>query len=90
LLIEIYEVDILDAKLSGLSATQIPDCLRDAAGDEPTVRQANLLKSFKDLREPPILPESDFQIVQRFGSHRRPGYLDSRRTSKLEVLFRTG
>src|ERR1700757_1930244 len=29
----IYEVDIFEPKLGGLSATQIPDCLGDAAGD---------------------------------------------------------
>jgi hypothetical protein len=38
LFIEIYEIDIFEAKLGRLFATQIPDCLRDSAGDEPTVR----------------------------------------------------
>ena len=38
LFIKKYEVDIFEAKLSGLSITQIPDCLCYAARDEPTVR----------------------------------------------------
>lgn len=66
LFIKIYDVDIFNAKLSRLPATQIPDCLCNAAGDKPSVRQANLVKSFEDLLEPPILPERDFEIVQRF------------------------
>jgi hypothetical protein len=60
LFIEIYEIDIFEAKLGRLFATQIPDCLRDSAGDEPTVRQDNLLESFEDLPEPHILLERDF------------------------------
>jgi hypothetical protein len=69
LVIEIYEVDVFEAKLGRLSATQIPDCLCDAAGDEPTVRQGNLLEPFKDLREPPILPKCGFEIVEQGLSH---------------------
>src|SRR4029077_20471251 len=69
--IEIYEIDIFEAKLGRLFATQIPDCLRGSAGDEPTVRQDNLLESFEDLPEPHILPQRDFQIVLRFQSHHR-------------------
>ena len=58
-------------KLSRLPATQIPDCLCNAAGDKPSVRQADLVEPFEDLLEPPILPERDFEIVQRFLSHGR-------------------
>jgi hypothetical protein len=65
LVIEIYEIDVFEAKLGRLSATQIPDCLRDAAGDEPTVGQSNLLEPFKDLTEPLILPKCDFEIVEQ-------------------------
>jgi len=60
LFIEIYEIDIFEAKHGRLFSTQIPDCLRDSAGDEPTVRQDNLLESFEDLPEPHILLERDF------------------------------
>jgi hypothetical protein len=69
LFIKIYEVGIFEAKLDGLTATQIPDCLCDAAGDEPTVQQDNLLEPFEDLLEPLVLPECDFQIVECFRSH---------------------
>jgi HTH-like domain len=43
----------------------VQDCLRDSVGDEPTVRQDDLLESFENLPEPHILPERDFQIVPR-------------------------
>jgi hypothetical protein len=43
----------------------VQDYLRDSVGDEPTVRQDDLLESFEDLPEPHILPERDFQIVLR-------------------------
>jgi hypothetical protein len=66
--IEIYEVDVFEAELGRSSAPQIPDCLCDAAGDEPTVRQGSLLESFKDLPEPLILPKSGCEFVRR---HRR-------------------
>jgi len=61
LIIKIYQIDVFEAKLGGLAATQIPDRLRDAAGDEPIVWQGDFLEPFEDLIEPPVLPESDFQ-----------------------------
>jgi len=67
-----------------LFATQIPDCLRDSAGDEPTVRQDNLLESFEDLPEPHILPEHDFQIVLRFQSHHEAIYI---LLDNLDILY---
>src|SRR5713101_6088219 len=63
--VEINQVDVLDAELRGVSATQVPDGLRDAAGDEPAVRQDNLLEPFKNLAEPLVLSQRAFQLVER-------------------------
>ena len=61
----IYEIDIFETKFGRSSKTQIPDGLCDAPGDEPTVRQDDLLEPSEDLMEPLVSPERDSQIVQR-------------------------
>jgi hypothetical protein len=61
---QIDEIDFFEAKLARLVATQIPDCLCDAAGDEPTVGEGNLLEPRKDLSEPLVLPKSRFEITE--------------------------
>jgi len=63
--VKIDEINILDAKLGRSPQRQVPNRLRHGAGNQPGIRQSDLVEAAENLPKEAVLPKRRFETLEQ-------------------------